>query len=271
MAPFENAMQVFRLLDKSNCRKCGEKTCLAFAGAVFQGRRKLQECPTVSPEHLAQFSDSGAELMPNGSEATDELFETFSRELAKLDLQQAALRTGGVYNDSLLTIKVLGKDFSVDRDMNFFTDIHIIPWVTAPFLTYVLRSEGMPLTGEWMSMRELEGGAERYPLFQKRCEEAMQRIADVYLELFDDLVQLFKAREIQSPYDSDVSVVLPVFPLVPLLICYWKPDEGMSSSLNVFFDRSVDRNLGSDTAFTLGSGLTQMFEKLAQKHGYKSS
>ncbi|MBW1753989.1 MAG: Fe-S cluster protein, partial [Deltaproteobacteria bacterium] len=31
----KNAMEIFRHLDKSNCRECREKTCLAFAGAVF--------------------------------------------------------------------------------------------------------------------------------------------------------------------------------------------------------------------------------------------
>jgi len=271
MAQFENAMQVFRLLDKSNCGKCGEKTCLAFAGAVYQGRRKLAQCPTVSPAHLAEFADVGDDVLPDAPDAGAEHYMSICRQLATLDLSQAAVRTGGVYNDPLLTIKVLGKDFSVDNAANFVTDIHTIPWVTVPFLTYVLNSRGVPLTGDWVSLRELAGGAERYPLFQKRCEEAMQHIADVYLELFDDMVQLFAGKQIQSPYDSDISVVLPVFPLVPLLICYWKPEEGMTSTLNVFFDRSADFNLDSDTAFTLGAGLTQMFEKMAHQHGYRAS
>ncbi|MCG6931908.1 MAG: DUF3786 domain-containing protein [Desulfofustis sp.] len=268
MAKFDNALQVFRLLDKSNCRMCGEKTCLAFAGAVFTGRRKLQECPTVSREHLAKYGSAAERAAPPAQDPADDLFEAFSRELAGLDLQQAASRTGGVYNAPLLTVKVLGKDFSVDNHANFYTDIHINHWVTAPFLNYVIKSRGVAPTGEWVPMRELAGGAERYPLFRKRAEEAMQRIADVYPELFDDLVHLFSGKQITSPYDSDISVVLPVFPLVPFLICYWKPDEGMESSLKVFFDRSLDWNLDSETAFTLGAGLAQMFEKLALRHGY---
>jgi len=36
MAQIKNAMEIFKLLEKSNCRECNEKTCLAFAGAVFQ-------------------------------------------------------------------------------------------------------------------------------------------------------------------------------------------------------------------------------------------
>ena len=43
----KNAMEIFKLLDKSNCRECGEKTCLAFAGAVYRGQKKIDECPRL--------------------------------------------------------------------------------------------------------------------------------------------------------------------------------------------------------------------------------
>ncbi len=48
MVAAKNAMEVFSVLDKSNCRKCGEKTCLAFAGAVYMGKRRIEECPNVN-------------------------------------------------------------------------------------------------------------------------------------------------------------------------------------------------------------------------------
>jgi len=268
MARPENAMQVFSLLDKSNCRKCGAKTCLAFAGAVFQGRRSINECPTIDRQAAEKYLPDSDKLSRPAREAPDELFEQLKQEAAAIDLQAAARRIGGVYDGNLLTIKILGKNFSIDREANLISDIHMIPWVTVPFLTYLLKCRGTPLTGEWLSMRELSDGKERYPLFQKRCEEVMQRIGDVYTELFEDMVHLFQGREVESPFDSDISVVLPVLPLVPLLICYWKDDEGMGSSLNVFFDRSLDENLDSETAFTIGAGLTQMFENLALRHGY---
>ena len=52
----KNAMEIFQLLDKSNCRECGVKTCLAFAGAVFKGQRKLDECPKLDRETIERFS-----------------------------------------------------------------------------------------------------------------------------------------------------------------------------------------------------------------------
>jgi ArsR family metal-binding transcriptional regulator len=35
----KNAFEIFHFLDKSNCKQCGEKTCLAFAGAVSWGKK----------------------------------------------------------------------------------------------------------------------------------------------------------------------------------------------------------------------------------------
>ena len=266
MDSFQNVMQVFTLLDKSNCRKCGEKTCLAFAAAVFRGEKDISACPLLSEELVARYS--AVKGNKRTSEEAEAQLDVLLKNLQRLDFAEAAARTGGTLQDGRLSIKILGKDFSVSRRGEFFSTIHVNPWVTIPFLSYIINCQGSRLSGEWVSLRELDGGMERYPLFRKRCEEGMKRIGDVYTDLFDDMVHLFQGRQVESRFDADISVVLPVFPRVPLLICYWGAAEGMESSLNIFFDRSVDQNLGAESAFSLGSGLTQMFEKLAMQHGF---
>ena len=51
----KNAMEIFRLLDKSNCQECGRKTCLAFAGAVFMSQKRLDECPKLDKATIERF------------------------------------------------------------------------------------------------------------------------------------------------------------------------------------------------------------------------
>ena len=262
----KNAMEIFQLLDKSNCRECGEKTCLAFAGAVFQGNRKIDECPRLSPSDVERYSDNpaGGHII---EENRDALLEAMRKKVQGLDLAAAAERTGGRSNNGRLTLKILGKDFSVDGDGNLFSDIHVNPWIAAPFFDYVLNGQGLAPSGQWVSFRELKNGKDRYPLFQKRCEEAMQRVADVYTDLFDDIVHLFSGRQVERQFRSDISVVLHPLPKVPVMICYWRPDEGIGSSLNVFFDQTADRNLDIGSVFSLGAGMALMFQKLAIRHG----
>ncbi len=269
MARMNNLMELFQLLDKSNCRKCNEKTCLAFAAAVFQGRKAIEECPKLSQEIIDRFSDKDAsDRLKTVEENRDEYLETLKQEVAGLDLAAAAERSGGRFNGERLTLKILGKDFSVDRRGNLFADIHVNPWVALPFLYYLLHGEGVSPSGNWVSFRELKEGAERYPLFQKRCEEAMKRVADIYTDLFDDLVHIFSGRQVAEQFAADISVVLDPLPKVPIMICYWRAEDGLASTLNVFFDDTADRNLDNGALFSLGAGLAAMFEKLALRHGF---
>jgi hypothetical protein len=262
----KNAMEIFQLLDKSNCRECGEKTCLAFAGAVFMGQRKLSKCPRLDRETIERFSGE-SEFQNAFVMSRDEYLAKLKAEIANIDLGAAAKRVGARWSGGKLTLKILGKAFSVDTKGNLFTDIHINPWVAIPFFNYVLYGKGSPVLGSWVSFRELKDGKERYSLFQKRCEEPMKRVADAYTDLFDDMVQLLNAKQVEKQFESDISVVLHPLPKVPIMICYWCPEDGLESSLNVFFDEATDENLDIGSVFTLGVGLAQMFQKLSLRHG----
>lgn len=263
-----NAMEIFTALDKSNCRACGEKTCLAFAGAVFTGRRSIHGCPVLSLEARKRLAlDGDCEEVEGGD---DQLLQDRLRtELATLDFAEAARRCGGEQKNGRLNIKVLGKDFRVDREGNFSSDIHISRWVTGPFLTYVLHGRGLEPEGRWISYREVNGGRERYDLFRKRGEEDMRKIADGYPDLFKNMVEIFQGREVESQFAADISVVLLPLPKVPVMICYWRQEDGLDSTLNIFFDGTVNDNIGNDGIYSICTGLATMFGKLAVRHGYR--
>jgi len=96
----------------------------------------------------------------------------------------------------------------------------------------------------------------------------MKRVADTYTDLFDDMVHIFNGKQVAEQFEADISVVLHPFPKVPVMVCYWSPEDGLESSLNVFFDKTADQNLDIGSVFSLGSGLAQMFTKLALRHGF---
>ena len=88
----------------------------------------------------------------------------------------------------------------------------------------------------------------------------MKKVADTHTGLFDDLVHLFSAKRVQKQFESNISVVLHPLPRIPLMICYWLPEDDLGSSLNLFFDKTADQNLDIGAIFSLAAGLTQMLE-----------
>jgi len=263
----KNAMEIFQLLDKSNCRECGEKTCLAFAGAVFTGNKQLDQCPKLDREIIARFRGAIGNH-PAVEQERDETMQKLQDRIANIDLAAAADRIGADFSGDRLTLKVLGKNLSVDTRGKLYADIHINAWVAVPFFAYVLYGKGLPASGNWVSFRELKDGKERYPLFQKRCEEPMKKVADTYTDLFDDLVHIFSGKQVEEQFESDISVVLHPLPRIPMMVCYWKPEDVLESSLNLFFDTVADDNLDIGSVYSLGAGMAHMFEKLALRHGF---
>jgi hypothetical protein len=266
MTQFKNAMQIFKLLEKSNCKQCELPTCLAFAAAVFKGQKQLGDCPRLDPDIVRRHACEPRRQ--SQSEADEQAaMAKLKSEVAALDLKEAARRIEAPFDRDRLTLRILGKKLSVDTEGNLYSDIHIHAWVARPVLTYILHSKGVSEAGKWVSMRELPHGKDWAQFFEHQCEKPLKRVADTYPALFEDMVRLFNGRKTSNHYQADILLVLHPLPKVPILVCYWKPEEGLASSLNLFFDANAEQNLPIESIYTLGAGLVQMFEKIALRHG----
>lgn len=43
-------LDIWSLLPQTNCKKCGEQTCMAFAAGLLQQKRSLDECPVLTSD-----------------------------------------------------------------------------------------------------------------------------------------------------------------------------------------------------------------------------
>ncbi|MCK9376496.1 MAG: DUF3786 domain-containing protein [Syntrophobacterales bacterium] len=268
MIQLTNPMEIFKLLDRSNCRKCHELTCLAFAAAVFKGQRQLMECPHLESQDLESHAGKSEGRVTNEQEMEFMIGELKNR-LASVDLRAAAPKLGGSFSESKLTIKILGKNFSVDSKGGITTDIHIHPWVMIPVLNHIIQSKGTPVSGEWVPLRELKNGKTWYRLFEQRCEKPLKWVADMHTDLFEDILRVFNGKPVEKHYGSDFSLLLRPLPKVPILICYSKAEDGLESNLNVFFDSTAEDHLTIESIFYLGVGLAGMFKKIALRHSFQ--
>jgi len=56
-------MDIYRLLPRTNCRECGEKTCMAFASLLLERKKDLDACPPLSEDKYASQREKIAELL----------------------------------------------------------------------------------------------------------------------------------------------------------------------------------------------------------------
>ena len=265
MSKLTTPLDVYKLLPKTNCGGCGVTTCMAFAAAIIKREKELVACPHLDADTLARYE--GMIERPINLEGIQEgQLKELKKKIATTDIVSRARLLGGRSNGETVVIQCLGKDFEVDARGAVLSQCHTHAWFSIPLLNYILFSNGADVAGRWTPFRELRNGKTWNPLFVRRCEVPLKHIADAHGELFGDLVGMFSGTSSFTTFDSDISVVLYPLPKVPVLICYWKPEEDMGSRLHVFFDDTAEQNLPIESLFTLGTGLVRMMEKIMLKH-----
>ncbi|MTI82667.1 MAG: DUF3786 domain-containing protein [Firmicutes bacterium] len=267
MSQVNSPLEIYKVLPKSNCRKCEMRTCMAFADAVLKGKKGLHQCPYLENSIIEQFEGKISNRSLRIEQQQEQMMEHLKAEVAAIDFASSAERLGASYSNGNLIINALGKDFIVDAKGNITSECHVITWLTVPLLNYIKQCQGKDPAGKWIPFRELPNGRARQPLFGQRCEKPLQKIADTHMDLlFDKVVYIFGGKYVETNFASDISLVLHPLPKVPMLISYSKPEENLSR-LNIFFDTYTENNLDAESIQMLCTGLATMFEKIAFRHG----
>lgn len=265
MSQLDNPLAIYKILPKSNCKLCGVATCLAFAAAVIKGDKRLDECLHLE-SNIVEEINGKIIRQPTPEEQLKHILEPLKREFVTIDFAASVKRLGATLLGDKLTIKILGKDFTVDSEGNIISDCHINAWVMVPLLNYIIYSAGSDLTGNWVPFRELSKETVWGSYFEHKFEKPLKQITDTHPDLIEDMICIFGGKQVETSFSSDISLVLHPLPKVPMLICYTKPEEDLESKLNVFFDSSAEDNLNIDSLYRLCVGLLMMFEKITASH-----
>lgn len=265
MSQLNNPLELYKLLPKSNCKLCGVATCLAFAAEVIKGQKRLDECPHLESNIIEKLNGKIIR-QPTPEEQLNQILQPLKREISKINFSSSLKRLGATLSGDKLSIKILGKDFTVDSEGNMISDCHNNIWVMVPLLNYIIYCAGNDLSGKWVPFRELSKETVWGSYFEHKFEKPLKKLTDTHPNLIEDMICIFGGKQVENSFSSDISLVLHPLPKVPMLICYTKPEEDLESKLNVFFDSSAEDNLNIDSLYRLCVGLLMMFQKITSRH-----
>lgn len=258
-----NPLEIYKLLDKSNCRECGRPSCMAFALSVAGGDVSIGECPHLErdvAEQIAANVENAARQ--EGMEAP---VNALREKVAGLDFHGIARKLGATVSDGKLLMSCLGKDFFVDGKGRVESECHVNPWVEGMLLHYCASAGEGKRGGRWVPMEELRGGKTVAPYFARRCEEPLKAIADAHGDIFFDLLAMFGGRPAEG-FSADRALVIQPLPKVPFLVLYWRPEEAFESKLKVLLDSGADTYLSPEVITAVGRGIVEMFQKIISRH-----
>jgi hypothetical protein len=154
-------------------------------------------------------------------------------------------------NELILTF--LGDEYHIslsDKTVRYPDRQDVYSFLAVLLLHYLVNAKDVELTGKLLSFRELEGGDVYYPAF---CARGINKITNAFGTkpgLLKEAGESFGAKEGKH---GDVSIVLEVFPRIPVTVILWGGDEEVSPSSNMLFDSSIKELLPTEDVAVIGS------------------
>ena len=183
----------------------------------------------IPDQHWQVISDRGAEDIARCSGAT--LSEDGSFQLEMLNRR--------------MRVDVIRRLVEIDRQGN---------WLPAPPLpafvavVYLVNSKSVPLSGLWVSEKDLSCSEFFRGPHQMRTEAVLARFGSTASEF----IEAAKAYGgVETGDVGDGAIRLWVFPAIPAKLILWCGDDELEPALTVMFDKSVDALLPGDGIWAL--------------------
>jgi hypothetical protein len=165
----------------------------------------------------------------------------------------------------LIHIPFLADDYKVDlasRKVMFANDQIVYPFLSVLLLHYLMGVTDGPLSGEWISFREFEGGDVYIGSFTNRTLIPLKNVFGQRPELLGKAAAPLGAGRLDF---GDVGVRIPVFPKLPLAIVVWRGDEEFPPDVNVLYDRTANEILRTEDLAICGALTMSKLRKNAER------
>jgi hypothetical protein len=127
-------------------------------------------------------------------------------------------------------------------------------------LHYLAATAPLPLTGELISFRELEGGEVYYAAYEGRAIRPLREKFGPDPPLLLRAGAALHARPFRLGH---ASLEVPLFPRVPVYVVVWAGDDEVPSSANVLFDSTIRQQMHTEDVAVSASLVASKLRKAA--------
>jgi len=110
-------------------------------------------------------------------------------------------------------------------------------------LHYLLKAEGVPLTGQMVGFKDVPQGSLYFTPFRNRVLYSMLPVLERSPEMLRKAVSSLGGEFVDA---GDLSFRFRVLPYVTAQYIYHRGEEGIPADLNILFDRSIEHYLSTE-------------------------
>lgn len=252
----KTAVEIYKLLPKTNCGSCGMPTCFGFATKVAAGMAQISACTNLAPAIREEIAAGEADRKGSPGTVYEQALISFRPRVAALDLAQVARVTGAsLLQPGTLELAFLNERYRItkDRIVNGSGN-EPLPFIAILIYNHLCMPDPPPPSGEWITFSSVPASHAKDKAWAGHVEEVIAK------HFSGDPAGLKKASErlggtpAEMKGNHDAAYAFRFFPHYPALLLFYDavPEEDFPAQVKLLLDRNVDKYLDIESIVVLG-------------------
>ncbi len=257
-----------KILPKTNCRDCGYRTCLAFAGMVVSEKYPLKNCPHINPLLLKTAQQELEQQYKEGKwlkrDMAKEALEWAKQKSASMKLEDIALRIGGKLTTNkdmaqitlpyfnkkiLITKECIVDDSGNELSKNEQTFVHI----------HMAQGGIAKPSGNMKSFKEFPNTVSKIISMRDHVETPLKNSFSSNMEKLETKCTNAGGKNVKDQYESpDIAYLFTVFPKIPVILLFWDEGDSFEADAKLLFDETITEHLDIESIMFLSEYLVKL-------------
>lgn len=252
----KTAVDIYKLLPKTNCGTCGTPTCFGFAAKAASGLASIAACANLSEAVLRELTADEAAKKGTPGTVYQQALESLKPKIRALDFQRIAPIFGATPSgpDSMELI-FLNDRFTVAKERIVdATGKEPNPWISILIYNHLCMPDPPAPAGEWTTFSAVPAAHAKDKAWAAHVEEEIAK------RFSGDAPGLRAACERMGGTAGnmrgghDAAYMFRFFPRYPVLLLFYDAveEENFPAQCKLLLDRNVHRYLDIESIVVLG-------------------
>lgn len=252
----KTAVDIYKLLPKTNCGTCGMPTCFGFATKVAARMSSITACANLSNDARTALAGELEEQQSSRGTVYEQALISLRPKIAALDFAKTAAIFGAdLMGPDTMDLSFLGDKYRITRERILDGNGK----EPAPFLSILIYNHlSMPnppaLAGEWITFSSVPASHAKDKAWAGHVEEVIARHFTGNIEGLKQACERLGGVRSDIKGSHDVAYEFRFFPRYPVLLQFYDavPAEDFPAQCKLLLDKTVDKYLDIESIVVLG-------------------
>jgi hypothetical protein len=252
----KTAVDIYKLLPKTNCGTCGMPTCFGFATKVASRMASITACTNLSAEARAALALEMDETLASRGTVYEQALASLQPKIQALDFAKASTLFGAdLVAPDTLELLFLNDRYRITKEK--IVDAQgkePVPFISILIYNHLCSPDPPAPSGEWITFRSVPASHAKDKAWAGHVEEVIAKHFTENIEGLKQACERMGGVPTEVKGSHDVAYEFRFFPRYPALLLFYDavPDEDFPAQCKLLLDKTVDKYLDIESIVVLG-------------------